>query len=244
MDIETIRRVNLARHLLELGSGCIRTKNDLHLFAAVNLVQDAVEAFLIALADHLSLAFDQNTKFDRYFVIIDEKIAPKTLPFKAKLLRLNRVRIDSKHHGIQPAREECERLVASAREFLDEASIEHFGAPFATISAIDLLEDRDSKQQMLAAKTALEAHDFENCVVSCRKAIYLEIESRYDIAAFKDGEPQGLLAAATSAPYYARSKDYIAKNVKEPTDYVVLDHASVDQELLTKGVDPTDFWNV
>lgn len=244
MDIETIRRIGLARHLFELATGSLRSKNDLHLFSAANLAQDAIETFLIALADHLQVTCDQNTKFDRYFVLIDEKIAPKELPFKPKLLRLNRVRVDSKHHGIQPAREECERLMASAREFLDEASLAHFGAAFSTISAIDLLEDGECKQFLASAKEALEQGQYESCVVSCRKAVYIEVERHYDISAYKNEEPRGLLAGLTSAPHYARSMRYVAEKVKDPTDYIVLDHASVDRDLLKSGVDPTDFWNV
>jgi hypothetical protein len=244
MQIETIRRIALARHLFELAEGSLRSKNDLHLFSAVNLAQDAIETFLVALADTLQVVFDQNTKFDRYFVLIDEKIAPKELPFKSAMLRLNRLRVASKHHGLQPARGECERLLASAREFLDEASQAHLGAAFSTISAIDLLEDGDCRQLLTQAKEELEAFDYEHCVISCRKALYVETEDRYDISAYKDEEPRGLLAGLTSAPYYARSMKYVAENVRDPTDYIVLDHAAVDRDLLTSGVDPTDFWNV
>ena len=244
MNIETIRRIALARHLFELAEGSLRSKNDLHLFSAVNLAQDAIETFLIALADNVQVAFDQNTKFDKYFVLIDEKIAPRELPFKAAMLRLNRVRIDSKHHGIQPARDECARLLASAREFLDEASISNLGAPFSTISAIDLLDAGDCKQFLEQAKLAVEAADYETTLIECRKALYVEIEGQYDISAYKDEEPKGLLFGFTKAPYYARNMAYVAQNVLEPTDFIVLEHAAVDRELLISGVDPTDFWNV
>jgi len=244
MQIEIIRRIALARHLFELSEGSLRSKNDLHLFSAVNLAQDAIETFLVALADKFQVTFDQNTKFDRYFVLIDEKISPKELPFKSALIRLNRLRVDSKHHGLQPARGECERLLASAREFLDEVSQAHLGAPFSTISAIDLLEAGDCRDFLASAKHGLEAADYESCIFSCRQALYVEIEGRYDISAYKDGEPRGLLAGLTSAPYYARSVKYVAENVRDPTDYIVLDHAAVDRDLLISGVDPTDFWNV
>jgi hypothetical protein len=93
MDIETVRRLTLARHLYELGSASARSGNDIHLFSAVNLFQDAVESFLVAVADHVGAALDQNTNFDQYFVKIDAKIAPNVLPFKNKLIRLNKVRV-------------------------------------------------------------------------------------------------------------------------------------------------------
>lgn len=58
MQIEIIRRIGLARHLFELAEGSLRSKNDLHLFSAVNLAQDAIETFLVALADKLHVVFD------------------------------------------------------------------------------------------------------------------------------------------------------------------------------------------
>jgi hypothetical protein len=244
MDIETIRRVSLARHLYQLSASSLSSKNDLYLFAAVNLLQDAVEAFLIAVGDHVNAEIDQNIKFDKYFVLINEKIAPKELPFKNKLIRLNRVRVDSKHYGIQPARDECERVTVSVREFFDEVSSSIFGVNFSTISAIDLLDDGEMKSFLLEAKAAQEAGNHEDCLIACRKAMYVAVEWNYNVDKFKDEEPKGLLAGFSNAPYYARNPNFIRENVKDPTDYIVLDHSRIDQDLLKKGVDTTAFWNV
>ena len=245
MDIETVRRISLARHLYELGVTSLRSKNDLYLFSAVNLLQDSVEAFLIAVAEHVHAAVDQNTKYDKYFVLINDKIAPKELPFKSALLRLNRIRVDSKHYGIQPARDECDRLSVSVQEFFSEVSASHFGVSFSSVSAIDLLNNGKTKSVLLEAKAALESNDYISCAIACRKALFLEIEKHYDIAMFKDGEPSNLFSAlSTSAPFFARNKDYIEKNVKCPTDYVVYDHDHLNRELLQQGIDYTAFWNV
>lgn len=244
MEIETIRRVVLSRHLYEFAAGSLRSANDMHLFAAVNLMQDAVEAFLVGLADHLNCNVDQHTKFDRYFVLINEKIAPKELPFKAKLLRLNRVRIDSKHYGIQPARDECDRLLMLVREFFEEASTSILERPFASISAIDLLREGEPKGFLKEAQEALANNDHETCAIACRKALYCEIEHRYDISEYADGVPRGLLAGFSSAPYYAKNKKFIEENVREPTGFIVYDHARVNEHLLVSGADNTAFWNV
>lgn len=244
MDIEVIRRLNLARHLYELATASLSNSNDVHLFSAVNLLQDAVEAFLLGASDHVGAAIDYNTKFDKYFTQINDKIAPKELPFKSKLLRLNRIRVDSKHYGIQPARDECERIIVAVKEFFDEVSASILGASFSSVSAIDLLKDGETKTVLMAAKAALESGQFEECAICCRKAIYIEIESKYDISEFKDGKPAGLLGFISKAPYYCRNKEYIDKNVNEPTDFIVYDHASVNEQLLTQGVDNTAYWNV
>lgn len=244
MDIETVRRIALARHLNQLAVSSLRSNNDLHLFAAANLLQDAAEAFLVAIADHVGATIDQNTKFDKYFVLIGERIAPKELPFKTKLLRLNRVRVDSKHYGIQPARDECDRLAVSLREFFEEVSLSILGVVFSTVSAIDLLEDGNSKNALLEARAALDAGDHTTCSIACRKALYLEIEWQYDITKFKDGKPLGLLGGFSDAPFFARNAEYIQQNVHDPTDFIVLDHGKLDQDLLKDGVDPTAYWNL
>jgi hypothetical protein len=244
MDIETVRRISLARHLYQLGKSSLASPNDIYLFAAVNLLQDAVEAFLIAVADYVQVEIDQNTKFDKYFVLINDKISPKELPFKNKLLRLNRIRVDSKHYGIQPARDECDRVALSVREFLDEVSSSVLGVNFSTVSAIDLLDAGETKDLLLEAKTARESEDHATCLIACRKVLYVAVEHRYDVSNFKDALPRGLLAAVTYAPYYARDPKYIQENVKDPTDYIVRDHSRIDQDLLTEGVDTTAFWNV
>jgi hypothetical protein len=245
MDIETIRRISLARHLFQLAKSSLSSSNDLHLFAAVNLMQDAVESFLIAVADHVGAQIDQSTKFDKYFIAIDDCAKPKVIPFKTKLLRLNRMRVDAKHHGIQPARDECNRVSVSVREFFEEVSTSFMGVNFSTVSAVDLLDEGEVKSLLLQAKTDREAGDLNGCSISCRKAIYVGIEQHYNIVYFKDGEPQNhFLFAFSKAPSFATTKDYIDRNVTNPTEYIKLDHSKVDSDLLKQGVDTTAFWNI
>ncbi len=245
MNIETARRLNLARHLYELARTSLESANELHLFSAVNLLQDAVEAFLIAIADHVGAPVDQNTKFDKYFVAVNEKIAPKELPFKNALLRLNRIRVDSKHYGIQPARDECYRLATDVREFFEEVSASLLNASFSTLSVIDLLTEGDSKSALIEARDALQRNNHRECAICCRQAIYLEIEQSFSVEAFKDGQPVGLLSGGwTDAPFYAREKRYIDEHVGDATDYIVYDHNVLDQKLMKQGVDTTAYWNV
>ena len=246
MDIETIRRISLARHLFQLATSSLRSSNDLHLFAAVNLMQDAVESFLIAIADHVGARIDPYMAFDKYFVNIDERTKPKEVPFKTKLLRLNRMRVDAKHHGIQPARDECDRVSVSVREFFEEVSSSFLGVNFSTASALDLLEDGEVKRLLLQAKADRELGDLNGCSIGCRKAIYIGVEQRYNIVHFKDGEPKNnkLLVALSNAPFYTKNKEYIDQNVKNPTEFIKLDHSKVDSDLLKQGVDPTAFWNI
>lgn len=245
MDIEVVRRICLARHLFELGNSSLKSSNDLYLFSAANLLQDAVEAFLLAVADFVSAGIGSNTSFDKYFVLINKQIYPKELPFKSKLLRLNKIRVNSKHYGIMPARDECVRLTVSVREFFEEVSSSILKVNFSTVSTIDLLKDGETKDLLNQARKHLEDKEYEDCSITCRKAIYLEILIDYNISEFQEeSKHTGILAPFSNAPFYTRNKEYIEKNVKIPTDFIVLDHNHLDQELLKYSVDNTTFWNI
>lgn len=248
MDIEVLNRIILARHLYELGYNASNSSNDKFLFAAINLLQDSVEAFLLAIADHVDAGIDQNTKFDKYFELINQKTEPKELPFRNKLIRVNRLRINSKHYGIQPARDEVGRLFVAVREFFEEVCNSFTGVSFSTVSVLDLLDEGETKQLLAEAKEYLENSNYSECAINCRKAIYLELEKDFDISEFReDFKPKGLrglFGPYSRAPFYARNQKYIDENVSDPTDYVVLDHSALDQDLLKYSIDSTSFWNV
>lgn len=245
MNIEVLNRIILARHLYELGLNASTSSNDKFLFAAVNLLQDSVEAFLLALAEHLKADFNQNTSFEKYFDLINEKIEPKKLPFRSALIRVNKLRINSKHYGIQPDRDEVTRLFVTVREFFEEACNSYIEASFSTVGVVNLLKDGEVKDLLIEAKEYLEASHYSECAINCRKAIYLELESNFDISVCKDGtKPRGLIGHYCRAPFYAQNSKYIDEYVKDPTDFVVLDHGALDQDLLKYSVDSTSFWNV
>ena len=92
-----------------------------------------------------------------------------------------------------------------------------------------------------------------DCMINCRKVLYRLFERKYDIRVFAKErlEEQVLtndelveLYSYIEAPERVKNKDYIDRNISEPTDYIVLDHAKLDMELLTYGINTVDFYNV
>lgn len=246
MNRSTINKLLLARRLLDIARENLRTTNDLSLSIGINLLEDAVEAFLLAVAEHVNAAIQSKTAFEQYIDLIDAKIAPKSLPFRSRLLSLNKLRVNSKHFGLAPAQSEVSGLLLTVREFFDEVSVAVLGQRFASVSLIDLLKDGEAKELLRSAEQAFGQGDFESTLFDCRKAIFLSIEHDYDIAPFKEDGRNALALAllGRKAPYYARSKEYIDKSVRDPTDYIVLDHSALDMDLLRKGIDTVLFWNV
>lgn len=246
MTKSTIHKLLLARRLLDLARENLSSANDLSLSIGVNLLQDSVEAFLLAVAEYVNAQVQLKTTFEQYIDLVDEQIAPRRLPFRARLLALNKLRVNSKHFGLAPAQSEVSGLLVTIREFYDEVATTVLGVTFGSVSLIDLLKDGEAKELISAAEKAFAVGDFATCLFNCRKAIFVQIEYAYDIAPFAEASaPTNLLSQAISkAPYAARNKEYIDKNVRDPTDYIVLDHSEFDLDLIRKGIDTVAFWNV
>jgi len=78
---------------------------------------------------------------EQYVDKIDERIAPEKLPFRPKLIQLNKVRVNAKHYGVRPDSNEVKSLVLVAREFFDEVAQTVFKVDFWTVSLLSLLDD-------------------------------------------------------------------------------------------------------
>ena len=246
---QTIKKILLARHLYALAEDNIRSGNPVRLTAGVILLQDSVEVFLLAIAEHLGASLDARMEFDKYFVEINKRIAPKELPSKTRLNSLNKLRVNAKHYAIQPAAEECSHFLASVSDFFDEVSETYMGQPFGSINLIDLLEKGETRGYLEKAVSSYAKGDFKDCLISCGKAIYVEFLFWYTIEAFKSTPPGStplypLFMQWSLSPSYAQDAKYIDEKVNNPLDYIVIDHHGLDMELIKYGIRHNEFFNI
>ena len=244
LQITVVRRLVLSRYILSLGLQHERGPQEASRFTAINLLQDAIELFLLAAADHLNIGIGKSETFDQYIVKIAGKISPKELPLRVPIVQLNKARVAAKHDGLIPSPDDLARHALVAREFVEEASRVLFDKEFHCISLVDLITEGKAKEHCAAAETAYEAGEYVNCLIECRKALFLEFEKRFNVFRFKTEKPRGLLGPLSDAPYFAKDPDYIEKHVQEDVDYIVVDHSKLDHDLLAQGIDPVVYWNV
>lgn len=236
-----VKRLTLSRYLFEMALRNARTQQEAADAASVNLLQDAIEIFFLAVFDFLNIAVAQRTDFPQYLDKLSDNIGGE-LPFRRRLLEINRVRVHAKHEGIPPNRKEVNGYVTDARKFLEQICEKVLRVDFWTISLVALLDEGEPKKFLEEAEKAFKEGDYVRCLVECRKALYVSFEIAYDTQ--KDLKSGGGFLFSSSAPYYARDKSYILENVKEPLDYIVLDHGKIDAELMKEGIDNIAFWNV
>lgn len=245
MNKSTLNKLLLSRSLFQFAKENFQSTNGIRLSIACNILQDSVECFLLALSEHLNAGIGQRTDFGNYFEQINLKISPRELPFRLRLIALNKLRVNSKHYGLEPAKAELEPLFTTVLEFFDEVTRIDFGKEFATISLVDLLRDSEAKDVLKQAEAAFERQDYANCLVLCRQAVFLTFERSYDAQPFRNGKDSlGLLMLGSKVPYFARDQKYIEEHVEDPTDYVIYDHNALEMHLMKSGVDSVAYWNV
>ncbi len=134
--------------------------------ACVNLLQDAIEIFFLAAFDALNIPIGKKAEFSHYLDKLSEHLS-YDLPYRHRLLELNKVRVLSKHDGVTPNRD---GYISAARHFLEDACARTTGTDFWTVSLRDLLDENETKQLIKNAETYFENGEFANSLVECRKA--------------------------------------------------------------------------
>lgn len=243
---DAIRRLRLARLLLNQAVDHARVDHEAHSAACATSLQDAIEVALLALAETLSVAIPARSDFDKYFSLINEKIAPKTLPLHAQMMRLNKIRVQAKHSGIFPKHSEVANLVPVAGAFLEEICTAHLGVRFGALNLSTMIENVEQKAFVEEAELLLSTGNYLEAATAARKAFYLAFEKSADIRKFGEATAtnNAFLEFASTSPLYARNPDYIAKRVDDAFAYIVLDPQRIDADLVRDAIDPIAFWNV
>lgn len=242
VEASVTKRVVVARHLFHLASEQARTNRCMAAFAAIILLQDAVETFLLAAAEHLSLEIREQISFVGLFDAV-EAGSPGSKGFRMGLIRANRTRVQGKHHAVQPDRSEVDESIALTGRFLSEASERIFGRSFWSMSLLDEIDNHEVKVLLDQAEVSFGAGDYAKTLIHSRCAFYLVFERLYDVRRILRNE-EG------DTPW--KLLDFIPLNlpadyhdqVSEPFDYIFLDHVSIERDLIADGIDQTVFWNI
>lgn len=245
ISASVMRRLTISRFFFVSSKEYATSMRDVAAFAAIHSLQDSLEFFLLAAAEHLNASIGERTDFSGYIDKVNEKLSPLHLPFRIQLMQLNRLRISAKHAGIRPDSGEMTTLIMTMGEFYEEASQIVFGRSFFSVTLLDQIEDGDEKGFLSNAEKDFSQGDYWSCMINCRKAFFSIFEQPYDISYVQRDTVGGLLSGiGCYAPFYARNKAYIAESVRSYFDFIVLDHQRIDLENSKMGVDSVKFWNV
>lgn len=215
------------------------------------VLQDAIE--LVMLAALVEISADERKALDSlpFDQLIGELKKEKIRVIKSGTLKaLNKQRVIVKHYGQVSEPQTVGTYFTVASKALDSILEQVIGKRLDQIVLNELIHEGETKECLTKACEALQEENYLGCLISVRKAIFLEIENEYCVYEWRDVGSQDSLGLfplgvkGKKAPYSTRNKEWIGRNVKDPFDYVQLDHDQIRQDLLEWGASTQDFWNL
>jgi hypothetical protein len=168
-----VQHLLLAKYLFERGTDFVRQGDSAACGMAISLFQDAVEAFLWALAKESGARLKKEAGFDGLWRAVDEALEEtkqKRLPAHSRMVELNKARIGFKHYGILPDPSIAPRLQSYAEDFLREGLLELTGVDYDELSLADLISDSTVRGEIKEAEKCLRAERYEDAALHCAMA--------------------------------------------------------------------------
>jgi hypothetical protein len=216
------------------------------------MLQDALEIVFLATLNEKNVDEQTVLESKTFDELIGElRKAGVNVPKSGTLKALNKQRVITKHYG-QLAEPVTVRGYAEAADAaVSSILLQVLGKDFRDIFLSDLLDAGESRDFLSEAATLLEVDKPLEALIAVRKALFVEIEHEYAINKWADvdaaNEPMGLLALGRGghkAPYWMRNKQWIEKNVKDPIDYIQIDHERLRLDGMEWGVNTAELENL
>jgi len=164
-----ISRLTIVKYLYQLGYEQSKQSESTSFICLLNF-HDAVEMFLKLVAENIDIKSD-GFNFSQYW----EKIA--TLTMKEPMSLLNTQRVNLKHKGILPAKQDLERHRVHVTEFLEYNFKTQFKIEFKDVSLISLVSFISVREILEEAQVAIDNTDFEKSIEKSALAFYELIET-------------------------------------------------------------------
>ncbi len=173
-----LRRLSLVKYLFKLGYTQSQLPENMA-YVGILHFHDAIEMFLKLAAEKENVKSD-NLKFIEYW----EKIP--TLTLKESMARLNMQRVNLKHKGVLPAKQDLEISRVNTTDFFEQNTPLLFGVQFRDISMLNLVSYETVRNFLQCAYKDLEENKHEkaaenagfafaeliNCYEKSKKDIY------------------------------------------------------------------------
>ncbi|MGW4413083.1 hypothetical protein ACWEJ6_54700 [Nonomuraea sp. NPDC004702] len=174
---------------------------------------DAVELFLVLSGEHLQATLPKGIGFVDYWKELARNTQPKpiTLTAAKAMDRLNRLRVDLKHHGAIPGPSAIEQASADVNTFFTDNTPLIFGIDYDDINMIGLVTQGTARDKLHAADGHAQAGDYVEALSYLREAFEWLLEdyaSRkridFNTSAFSFGQDYGF---SSNAPTGIRGLD-------------------------------------
>lgn len=171
----SIDHLLLSKYIFLRAEELADTNNPMACGLAISLFHDSVELLIWTVAKEVDANVNEKDAFIKIFEAIKEgkdNKEKKQLPLKAKLIELNKARINFKHYGNMPAPTEAIKFLGYTEEFLRETIRLFFNLDFDAISMVDLITNVEIRNRLKEAELLLVKGDLGKALCKCGEAEY------------------------------------------------------------------------
>ncbi|TKC89744.1 hypothetical protein FAZ69_12600 [Trinickia terrae] len=170
-----LHQVVLCRALYAEAETYLSRNDGVHLGLAVSIAQDAVELFLRAVMKDRPVPGqkipDEFIKCMDYIDAAANQDENKHVPFRAKLIELNKARVNFKHYGLVPDKGDSRRLLGYVQDFFDVAAERFFDVRFSDVSVSDLVKSKAVRDRLKQAERSLREEELESAFGNSAEAV-------------------------------------------------------------------------
>lgn len=135
---------------------------------ALSLLQDATELYVWTVIKERNLSVKDQAGFVSNMETLQKAGLP--MPYSARLLELNRARVNFKHYGNLPAPDESKKYRTYVGEALRQAMLDHFSIVFDDVSLVDLLANVEIRDLLKNADAQVAKGNFSEAAIELAKA--------------------------------------------------------------------------
>lgn len=167
-----IDQLLLSKRFFQQGESFCEADEPISTGIAISFFQDAVELLLWLIVKEFSIDVKETEAFTSMLDKVEKHLDTqgKKLPYRAKILELNKARVNFKHYGNLPASSEAAKFRGYTESYLRTAFDICFQKDFDDISMADLIRPDIIRQFVKEAEKHFANQDYQKCVDEIAKA--------------------------------------------------------------------------
>ena len=238
---DVLRRLALPRYLFGEAERVLSRPGPYSGGVATSLLQDAIEALLLLLAQESKVGVTERETFPGLLQKVGET-NPSVLGHSAPMLRLNKARVGFKHQGISVSREDASIFAANAGAFLAEAS-EALRVDFWSVSLIDLVGHRRTQNWLHQAEEYVSKGKYQRAVLCAAKAAAVYLDYRGSLPMGFERELYAVPTGGAPLSWPHRYSEFAEEDLAEFSARVgtSLNRLQTYLTLIARGIDIADY---
>lgn len=174
------KQILLVKYMFEKASEVFDPNDPFACGLSISLMQDSIEAMVWIVIKEYDAPFKPKDSFEQLWNSIpkaEQNKEKKELPLRAKMVELNKARVNFKHYGNLPDATDATKFISYTEEFLREVARDFLHIDFEEISYADLIKNKHIRNIIKTAEEEYKKEDWGQALIECADAEQIALSS-------------------------------------------------------------------